>query len=112
ESSPPPAMAQLRLVRGNACALVQQHDCATAVQHVSRSASLGDLWRLARALHVVSGACNSTRVTPSACVIERTSYVDGKKFSSPYSTRIAASKFSGIIPPTLSKIFKNLPALM
>src|SRR5260370_14059445 len=108
-----PAVSELVLVRGNACALVQQHDCATALQHVSRSASeLIDLWRRSRALHVVSGACSSTRVTSSVCVIERMSYVDGKKLSSPYSMRIAASKFSGIMPRTLSKIFRNLPAVM
>src|SRR5947208_16947119 len=92
---------------------VQQHDCAIPLQHVSHSASERvDLLRRSRALHVVSGTCRSTRVISSACVIERMSYVHGKKFSSPYSTRIAASEFSGIMPRTLSKIFRNLSALM
>jgi len=35
--------------------------------------------------------------------------IDGDKFSSPYSNRISASKLSGTIPRTLSKIFRTSP---
>src|SRR5712691_7884670 len=78
-----------------------QHDCVSVTDE---AATL----RRSRALHVVAGGSSRTRVASSSCVTARTRYVDGKKFSSPYSTRTSASRLTGIISRTLSKIFKNL----
>src|SRR2546428_8338416 len=86
----------------SAQAAQQAEGVAPESQHILRSL----------ALQVVAGGCSTTWITALSDITERTLYVDGKKFSSPYSTRTSASSFRGTRPRTLSKMCRNFAAVI